>query len=196
VVPFVTEEIWQQLPSRPEGAFLATASWPVARSVDAPARAREFDLVREAVGAVRQIRAEYAVPPGQSIEAFAISANGGSAVANVFAEEGAIVERLSRASLRVVATAPAGASAHAVLTGGASLVVPLAGLVDVDKECARLKGEVESLEKQLAALEGRLANEKFVAKAPAQVVDAERQRLAEGSARRQQLRDKIRSLCG
>jgi valyl-tRNA synthetase len=106
------------------------------------------------------------------------------------------VERLSRASLRVGKTAPEGAAAHAVLTGGASLVVPLAGLVDVDKECARLRGELASLEKQLHALEGRLANEKFVSKAPADVVAGERKKLSEWSVRRDQLRDKVQTLCG
>jgi valyl-tRNA synthetase len=201
VVPFVTEEIWQQLPSRPADAFLAAAAWPQARTpkTEAAGRAREFDLVREAVGALRQIRAEYAVPPGKPIEAVAVSGNGASAsrdIARIFTEEAAVVERLSRASLTVSATAPSGASAHAVLTGGTSLVVPLAGLVDVAKECARLRGELTALEKQLQALEGRLSNEKFVSKAPPDVVDAERRKLSEWSARRQQLREKVQSLCG
>jgi valyl-tRNA synthetase len=194
-VPFVTEAVWQGLPEggrrKEEGEFLATASWPkVSAKSSQSKRASEFELVREAVGALRQIRAEYAVPPGSSIEAVAVGANG------VFAEESAVVERLTKSTLRVSATAPAGAAAHAVLTGGISLVVPLAGLVDVDKECARLTGELTSLETQLSGLEGRLSNEKFTSKAPADVVAAERAKLAEWTARRQQLRDKVRSLCG
>jgi len=192
VVPFVSEELWQQLPSHVDGAFLARAQWPRARKELAAhtRRAQEFELVREAVGALRQIRAEYAVPPGKSIEAFAISGNG------VFSEEAGVVERLSRVSLRTTNAAPAGAAAHAVLAGGASLVVPLAGLVDVDKECARLRGELASLEKQLSALGSRLSNESFVAKAPAAVVEGERRKLGEWTARQQQLQDKVRTLCG
>jgi len=192
VVPFVSEELWQQLPSHVDGAFLAKAEWPQPRKALAAhaQRAQEFELVREAVGALRQIRAEYAVPPGKSIEAFAISGNG------VFREEASVVERLSRVSLRVAQAAPSGAAAHAVLGGGASLVVPLAGLVDVEKECARLRGELGSLEKQLSALGARLSNEKFVAKAPAEVVEGERKKLGEWTARQQQLRDKVRTLCG
>jgi valyl-tRNA synthetase len=89
-----------------------------------------------------------------------------------------------------------GGAAHAVLTGGASLVVPLAGLVDVEKECARLREDLMQLENQLQSLEARLGNEKFVAKAPAAVVEAERKKRDEWSARRQQLRDKVRTLCG
>ncbi|HYC51069.1 MAG TPA: valine--tRNA ligase [Gemmatimonadaceae bacterium] len=196
VVPFVTEQIWQQLPSRPADAVLATAEWPVASTVTRP-RAREFELVRETVGALRQIRAEYAVPPGTNIDAVAVTTNGASAdIARVFTEESAVVERLSRATLTVSGAAPSGASANAILSGGTSLVVPLAGLVDVGKECARLRTELESLEKQLVALEGRLSNEKFVVKARPDVVEAERKKQQEWSLRRQQLRDKVQSLCG
>jgi valyl-tRNA synthetase len=189
VVPFVSEELWQQLPSHLDGAFLATAKWPAVRGAGAD-RAQEFELVREAVGALRQIRAEYAVPPGKNIEAFALSGNG------VFTEESGVVERLARVSLRVAKSAPSGAAAHAVLGGGASLVVPLAGLVDVEKECARLRGELSSLEKQLSALGSRLSNESFIAKAPAAVVEAERKKLGEWTERQTQLRDKVHTLCG
>jgi valyl-tRNA synthetase len=191
VVPFVSESIWQQLPSHVEGRFLAKAAWPrVERDLAGSGGAREFERVREAVGALRQIRAEYSVPPGTSIEAFAVGANG------VFRDEADLFERLSRSSLRVGAPAPQGAAAHAVLAGGVSLVVPLKGLVDVEKECARLRGELESLDKQLAALNGRLSNDKFVAKAPKDVVDAERRKQGEWQARQQQLRDKVHTLCG
>jgi valyl-tRNA synthetase len=194
-VPFVTEAVWQKLPEggrrKEEGAFLATTKWPTASEKSKKTkRAAEFELVREAVGALRQIRAEYAVPPGSSIEAIAVGANG------VFGEESAVIERLTKSTLRVSDKAPTGAAAHAVLTGGVSLVVPLAGLVDVDKECSRLTGELATLEKQLTGLEGRLSNEKFTSKAPADVVAAERAKLAEWSARREQLREKVRSLCG
>ena len=199
VVPFVSEALWQQLPLRRDGEHLAIAPWPGARADSDRAVAAEFELVRETVGALRQIRAEYAVPPGKSIEAIAVAANGvgsGSDVGRVLGEEAAVVERLSRTRLHLEKTAPAGAAAHAVLTGGTSLVVPLAGLVDVEKECARLQGELSSLEKQLQSLESRLANEQFVAKAPAEVVEGERRKLGEWSARRQQLRDKVQTLCG
>jgi valyl-tRNA synthetase len=191
VVPFVTEAVWQQLPSRAAGEFLTTAAWPTRSSAAAKThRAEEFELVREAVGALRQIRAEYAVPPGSSIEAIVVGSN------RVFREEGAVVERLTRSTFRVADKAPTGTAAHAVLTGGVSLVVPLAGLVDVEKECSRLRGELDSLDTQTMALQGRLANEKFVAKAPPEIVEAERRKLTEWIARRQQLRDKVRTLCG
>jgi valyl-tRNA synthetase len=192
VVPFVSEVLWQQLPSYKKGTFLATSRWPheARPEHEGSEGAREFELIRETVSALRQIRAEYGVPPGTGIEAFIASDK------QVFRDEAGIVERLARATLKATHTAPQGAAANAVLTGGVSLAVPLAGLVDVEKECARLRGELESLEKQLTALSGRLANEKFVAKAPKDVVEAERKKQSEWQARQQQLRDKVQTLCG
>ena len=209
IVPFVTEAIWQQLPSHQKGEYLAVAQWPAVSGRDSHrSGAEEFELARELVGAIRQIRADNGVPPGKHIEAFVLrprgnagtrirlgevfSTNGGDA----FAEVATTVERLARATLTVTDEAPAGAAAHVITNIGASLVVPLSGLVDVEKECARLRGELTSLEKQLQSLESRLANEKFVSKAPADVVEGERKKLGDWSARREQLREKVQTLCG
>ena len=74
--------------------------------------------------------------------------------------------------------------------------MPLEGLVDVDKECAKLRTELAGLEKQLAALEGRLANEGFVSRAPAHVVEAERVKQGEWTTRRDLLRARVGALCG
>jgi valyl-tRNA synthetase len=87
-------------------------------------------------------------------------------------------------------------AAHAVLSGGAQLVVPLAGIIDIEKECTRLGGELSQLEKQLTSLRARLANEGFTSRAPAQVVEAERNKEREWSARQEQLARKVESLCG
>ncbi|HEU4996699.1 MAG TPA: class I tRNA ligase family protein, partial [Gemmatimonadaceae bacterium] len=194
VIPFVTEAIWQQLPSHEEGTYLATASWPETSNVAPQPGAAEFERMREVVGALRQIRAEYSVPPSTHIRAY------GSRLGDIFkvsdsGEATSIVERLARAQVSMDAPPP-GAAAHAVLSAGATVTVPLAGLVDVEKECAKLRAELASLEKQLVALESRLGNEKFVAKAPEDVVAGERRKLEEWSARRDQLRDKVQTLCG
>ena len=74
--------------------------------------------------------------------------------------------------------------------------MPLEGLIDVEKECARLRTELAGLEKQLASLEARLANPGFVERAPAHVVEAERAKATEWRARRDLLRTRIEGLCG
>jgi valyl-tRNA synthetase len=117
-------------------------------------------------------------------------------VRDVVSGEAALIGRLARARVTLADAAPTGAAAHAVLGAGAELVVPLAGMVDVEKECAKLGKELAELDKQLGALRGRLANEGFVARAPAAVVDAERQKERDWAGRRDQLAAKVADLCG
>jgi valyl-tRNA synthetase len=83
-----------------------------------------------------------------------------------------------------------------VLRGGSEVVVPLAGLIDVDKECQRLRGELETLEKQIVSREQRLANPKYVERAPEHVVRSDRATLDEMISKRGQLTEKVRALCG
>ncbi|MEX2182790.1 MAG: valine--tRNA ligase [Gemmatimonadaceae bacterium] len=188
IMPFVTETLWQRLPGRAVGAFLAVAPWPRAGGTTG---GEAFDVVRETIDAIRGLRAEYAVTPGQPIRAYVADARRGAALA----DSAALIQRLARCAL-TIGPAPAGAAAHAVLASGLELVLPLEGMVDVGKECARLRGELDGLAKQLDALRGRLGNASFTDKAPAAVVDAERAKEREWAGRADQLRKKVRELCG
>jgi len=199
-MPFVTESLWQRLPGAQPGRFLATAAWPAQRAGgtenDAqgggPNGARNgaaFEVVREAIDAIRGLRSEYGVQPGTPIRAFVATGPGSETlVANT-----ALVQRLARCEV-IAGAAPEGAAAHAVLPSGLELSLPLAGMVDVVKERARLQGELDGLTKQLDALRGRLANEKFTAKAPPAVIEGERTKEREWSARAEQLRAKVAEL--
>nr|MBP7551477.1 class I tRNA ligase family protein [Gemmatimonadaceae bacterium] len=188
IMPFVTEALWQRLPGYAAGTFLAQAAWPVRGGGDA---GLEFEIVREAIDAIRGLRSEYGVQPGAPIHAY-VAAGAGT---DVLAANGTLVQRLARCEIHLDA-APAGAAAHAVLPSGLELSLPLAGMVDVAKERARLQTERDGLVKQLDALRGRLSNEKFTAKAPAAVVEAERAKEREWSTRADQLAAKIAELGG
>jgi valyl-tRNA synthetase len=198
VVPFVTESLWQKLPGRKVGGgeFLIRAAWPTSSGAGSTESAQQFELIREAVLAVRQIRGDNNVPPGKLIEVMVRPSTSDGNVRGVFEDDAGTIGRLARADVRTVSAAPAGAAAHAVLTGGTEVIVPLAGLIDVDKECARLRGEVAELEKQIASRDGRLNNAKYIERAPAQVVANDRAILEEMKAKRDQLVGKVRSLCG
>jgi valyl-tRNA synthetase len=198
VVPFVTESLWQKLPGRKAGGgeFLIRAAWPTSSGAGSTESAQQFELIREAVLAVRQIRGDNNVPPGKLIEVMVRPSTSVGNVRGVFEDDAGTIGRLARADVRTVSAAPAGAAAHAVLTGGTEVIVPLAGLIDVDKECARLRGEVAELEKQIASRDGRLNNAKYIERAPAQVVANDRAILEEMKAKRDQLVGKVRSLCG
>jgi valyl-tRNA synthetase len=194
IVPFVTEALWQRLPGHVDGTFLATSSWPTAAEESEPAaQVAEFETLRQIVDALRRVRSEYTVPASQTIDAVVVAP---AAQGRMLEEEGALVSRLARTSLARAERAPAGPAANVILSGGTELVVPLEGLIDVAKECARLRAELAGLEKQLGALEGRLGNAAFVERAPAHVVESERAKAEEWRQRRGLLRARIEGLCG
>ena len=197
IMPFITETLWQRLPfplATDRSEFLATAPWPVpelssAKEKNAIAR---FDLVREAVSAVRQIRSDYAIAPGKSIDVVVQS----RANAPLFSEHAGVIGQLSRSAVNVGAPASDAAAAHSLLSDGSEVIVALGGIVDVGKECGKLRGELEQLEMQLDTLSKRLRNEGFISRAPATVVESERKKEEEWTKRRSQLAAKVKALCG
>ena len=194
VVPFITEALWQRLPrASADESLLCTAAWPNAtHRYDGRELEREFEAVRDAVNAIRTVRAEYNVAPSKVIDAWVVS----TPAAALYTEEAALIGRLARTNIIVGAATDAGAAAHLLLADGTDIAVPLGGIVDVEKECGKLRTEVEALEKQLTALSQRLANPGFTSRAPANVVEAERAKEQEWTTRRDQMRAKIESLCG
>lgn len=180
VMPFITEALWTRLPGRPPGASLVVAPWPRpdARAAD-PAAVRDFSALQALCGAIRSIRAEYGVQPGATIAV--TLGNAGPATRRAVESEAGTLQRLARVSALTVL--PAGAEApaeggHAVLDDGTAVTVPLGELVDVARECRRLGEELQRLEGQIRGQEAKLANTQFVARAPAAVVDKEREKLA------------------
>jgi len=197
IMPFITETLWQRLPfpvATDRCEFLAIAPWPIPhpRSPDETGEMARFDLVREAVSAVRRIRSDYAIAPGKVIDTMIQSRNS----TPLFAQHAALVGQLARASIKV-GDAPAGAgAAHAVLSDGSEVIVPLGGLVDLSKECGKLRGELGQLQTQLQTLSKRLQNDGFISRAPAVVVESERKKEQEWIKRSEQLAEKVKALCG
>jgi valyl-tRNA synthetase len=190
VVPFVTDALWQRLP-REDTTALAIEPWPVVRAVAGDVN--DFSLVIDAVNAVRRLRADYSIAPGKSVACTLVPS---PASADVFGEEAAMIGRLARADVTLATRAPTEASAHAVLADGTQVVLSLAGAVDVEKECSRLRTELASLDKQLDSLRGRLRNVNFLARAKPDIVEAERVKETEWSSRRTLLAEKVQGLCG
>ena len=180
VMPFITETLWKRLPGRAEEATIMVAEWPQPdpRATD-QAALDECSALQDIIGAIRSIRAEYNVQPGHAVRA--TLARCGPNVKAAIRHHQPIIERLAKLSgLTVTEAEPAGAEtgASAVLADGTSLTVPLGDLVDVAKECARLGQEVARLTAAIANQEKKLGNEQFVSRAPADVVEKERDKLA------------------
>jgi valyl-tRNA synthetase len=195
IVPFITEELWQKLPQTEANSFLACASWPTDTSAGAAPLAVEkretFELMRDMVSALRGVRAEYGVQPGVWVEATVIAPEHLHAALTSQFET---VASMIRVRLALSAVAAKSGAAYKLISHGIELVVPLAGLIDVEKETVRLQTELGGLAKQLELLDARLANEKFTAKAPADLVAADRAKAAEWRARCAQLKTKIDEL--
>ena len=177
VMPFITEALWKRFPGRHADASISTSPWPGSdrRAQDADA-VRRFGLVQELVSAVRQIRAEYGVAPGQTVRA-ALGNLGPDARESFITELGTIT-RLAKVSDLQFGESGERVGGHAVLTDGTGVFVPLGDAIDVERECSRLGDEIERLLHLITGQEKKLGNRQFTAKAPATVVEREREKLA------------------
>jgi valyl-tRNA synthetase len=177
VMPFITETLWDRLPGRPADATIMTARWPSPdpRAADGAAL-HGFALVQELVGAIRAIRAEYGVQPGQQVRA-AVTGESRAARAAFDAERGTIL-RLAKLSALSFDAGSERVGGHAVLSDGTALFVPLGDAIDVRRECTRLGDEISRLGQLVEGQERKLANTQFTARAPADIVERERQKLA------------------
>jgi len=176
IMPFVTETLWRRLPRRPGHDSIMLAAWPRPddRAVDAGAL-RDFSLVQELVGAVRAIRAEYGIQPGQSVRAMVTPAS--RATRRALEAESRTIERLARVGVLGFGSPRERIGANAVLSDGTALFVPLGDAIDLERECTRLGTELERLGSLIATQESKLDNERFVSRAPPHVVDNERAKL-------------------
>jgi valyl-tRNA synthetase len=176
IMPFVTEALWRRFPGRPGEASISVAPWPRpdkrAEDLDA---LREFGLVQEVVGAIRGIRAEYGIQPGQTVRA--VVSQGDGKLSAALERERATVLRLAKVSQVSFGESSERVGGHAVLSDGTAVFVPLGDAIDVNRECGRLGTEVDRLSRLLESQEKKLDNQQFVSRAPAEVVDRERQKL-------------------
>jgi valyl-tRNA synthetase len=193
IMPFVTEALWTRLPQRGSNATLLTARWPQpdARARDDDAE-RQFGLVQQLVTAVRQVRAEYGIQPGASVTVRVVATT--ATARDAFVAEHGTVLRLCKALSFTFGEATDEPGGHAVLDDGSAVFVPLGGAIDVERECRRLGSEVERLEMLLRQQEQKLANQQFVSRAPAHVVENERQKLVSWQDQAATLRDKRKLL--
>jgi valyl-tRNA synthetase len=190
-MPFVTEETWQHLPH--DGEALIIAPWPEPDPLDEEAEA-EMGPIMEMVRAIRNARAEYEVESSRAIAATVVAGTKREMVAS----QADILTRLARVDadkLRIEEELPEKPSkALALVVSDYEIFLPLAGLVDVDRERARLEAQIQELEQEIARAEELLGNENFVSKAPAEVVDRERAKLEDYHQRHAKLEQRLKSL--
>jgi valyl-tRNA synthetase len=173
-MPFITEEIWQALPH--EGDVLMVQKYPeYCETLSFPKEENAFEMVMTAIKAVRARRAEMNVPPSKKAHLIIVTDK-----KDIFESGRTYLGRLAYASeLTVTDSETSGADDMvSIVTNDAKLYMPLAELVDIGKEKERIEKELKKAVDEKARFENKLANEKFVSKAPENVVNAEREKLS------------------
>ena len=179
IMPFLTEELWA-LTAPPIGRAkpLVHADWPSYRAADLldPAADREMTWVIALIEEIRSARSQMHVPVGLKLPMVLVEAD--AAARTAWQRNEALIQRLARIDSLTEAPAPKGAIT--IAAEGATFALPLEGVIDVAEEQARLTKALEKLEKDLNGLRGRLNNPKFVASAPEEIVEENREKLALG----------------
>ncbi len=172
-MPFITEELWAQTAdARPHG--LIAAEWPdYAGLGDATAEA-EMDWVVNLISQVRSVRAEMNVPPGVQIPLFLRNADA-EVLARAARHDG-LIKRLARVTELTALTGEVPKGSVQDVLGTTTLVLPIGDVIDIAQERARLKKEIDKLDGEVKKIDAKLGNEAFVAKAPPEVVEEQRER--------------------
>mgnify|MGYP002991306246 FL=1 len=177
-MPFITEEIWQALPH--EGDYLITAKWPEYQdALHFPEAETAMEAVKDAISAIRARRAEMNVPPSRKAQVVIVAAQPEN-----YQMGAHFITRMAYASeLTVQTAAPADLTGMVtVATHDATIYMPMAELVDIAKELARIAAERKKAEENLQRIEAKLANESFTSRAPENVVNAEREKAEKARA--------------
>jgi len=194
VMPFITEELWSNLP--PAVGFVTTSAYPVARGAAVLAGAQAaFGEAMEITGVLRNLRSELGVQPGK--RGLAVLRVADAARADALAELApriALLAKLEAVEVRVGGPDPRPAGVGVV--GEVEVFLPMAGLVDLDRERERLQKELDRIGGWLKGCRAKLANEKFLQGAPADVVQKQRELLAENEAKAAKLQERLAGLDG
>ena len=194
-MPFITEEIFCTLQSEEESIMIS--DWPVYREDwHFPDQERSVEAIKEAVRGVRQVRMDMNVAPSKKAKVFVVSAD--SEVREIFEKGKIFFAALSSASDVCICPDRTGIDKDAVsvLVHGAQIYIPLAELVDIEKELSRLRSEKERLIKELERSNKMLGNERFISKAPAAKIEEEKAKLAKYQQMMDQVKERLLALTG
>jgi valyl-tRNA synthetase len=199
-IPFVTEEVWRHLKSAADGIFpfvenwgqaLMIARWPIAGATD-PGAEEAMNLVVDIIRGIRNVRSTYRVQPGRQVTAL-ISAGDQTGLLQAQRDILIRLARLDPGHLVIEPDVVVPDQAASVVSGGLTCYLPLAGLVDIEAERARLKKELDQVRSLIKRSEKQLAGP-FAERAPADVVQRERDKLADLKTQRDQLEERLDSM--
>ena len=185
-MPFITEEIWQHLPH--EGETIMLSPWPLKDESEIDLKINEqMNLTIEVIRAIRNLRSEMNIPLGKKIEVI-INANSKENYDYLTNTLSYIQSLASIENINLtIGLSEKPSQAVTAVVHGIEIYLPLKGLVDIDKEIARLEKELAKMESEIKRIENKLANEGFVAKAPAEVIEKEKEKMVKYQASKEAL---------
>ena len=190
-MPFITEEIYQSLPHFENSESIMITSYPVAKNeYNFDAELEAMERVIETIKAVRARRTEMNVPPSKRAKLFIVTRYSDSFNEGTFE----FFKKLASASEVEVVSEYEGENAVQIITHAGTVYIPMAEMVDTEKEKARLNAELDKVNMEIDRLERKLSNAEFVAKAPQKVVEGERAKLEKYKSQKQGILDAIASL--
>ncbi|MEM1043375.1 MAG: valine--tRNA ligase [Bacteroidota bacterium] len=194
-MPFITEELWHRLRPRAAGDACIVAPWPEPNAAETDAEAAEtFALMQELISGIRGVKSQYGVAPSKPVEAH-VSVSDANGLADALGAHGRYFERLANVDRLTVGSGLAKPKASAaVVIGSHEVFVPLAGMIDLGAERARLRKAIEEKEAFRASVQKKLSNEQFTSRAPAEVVQRERDKATDASAEIAALRANLEDL--
>jgi valyl-tRNA synthetase len=193
--PFVSEEIWQKLPlGQRDNPYLVNSSWPQIEQIPEDEEAlQQLGWVIEAVSGLRNIRGESDVPPGKPIPAHILSND--PAVRKALEDHSDTLKHLGRLSDLVLATPDQRPAKSAVFVAkNVEVCVPMSGLIDFNAEKNRLLKDIKKIEADRQRSAKKLQNENFLGRAPDEVVEKERQKLAEFETKQTKLKEALEQI--
>ncbi len=195
-MPFITEELWHRLRPREEGASIMRAAWPEMNEAETDERADNvFSLMQEMISGIRNVKSQYGVAPGKEIAAIVNLPADSDGLERALSEHRDYFDKLAKVTDLTVGTGLDKPKASAsVVVGRHEVFVPLAGMIDLDVERERLRKAIAQNEGFLKGVQGKLRNQQFVAKAPEEVVERERQKERDATAELQRLRANLEDL--
>ncbi|RFU71562.1 valine--tRNA ligase [Peribacillus saganii] len=191
-MPFITEEIWQNLPHN--GESITVAQWPLVRpELTDEEAAEEMKLLVEIIRSVRNIRAEVNTPLSKKIKLILKAKD--ETVLGKLEKNSAYIERFCNPEeLTIGVDVQEPEQAMTAVITGVELILPLQGLINIEEEVARLEKELDKLNKEVERVQKKLGNEGFVAKAPAKVIEEERAKEKDYSEKREAVIRRISEL--
>ncbi len=193
-MPFVTEELWQRLPHA--GEALIVSEWPEP-GISYGEEFEKFEAIKEATRLIRNARAEHGVEPSRAIAATIYPGDLEDAYLQA-AEELQFLARIDQQSFEIRSGAPVSPDENAIsiVAGGASIFLPMAGMIDVESERLRLEKDLDSALQEVERARTMLDNDQFVQKAPDEVVKKQRDRLERAANEVSLLRSRLKELAG